>query len=91
MECLTIRCHFIAETCLYDEKKQEEMFDSDEPEDRPIDGGKVEELNTYCQDVRIILQTVNDNEYQAAVTMMKPPSDNFTNSVIFPMTTMVVD
>ena len=38
----------------------------------------------------LILQTVNDNEYQAAVVSMDPPSENFARPVTFPVAGMVV-
>lgn len=40
--------------------------------------------------MEIILQTVNLNEYQAAVTFMEPPSGKFTKAVVFPKNGMVV-
>ncbi len=49
-----------------------------------------EQLSIFCKEVEFILQTVNDNEYQAAVIMMGPPSDTFTKSVVFPSAGKVV-
>ncbi len=56
-----------------------------EPEDE-----EEEELESFCKDVKIILHTVNPNEFDAATTYIKPPSDNFNSAVIYPDSCMVV-
>lgn len=66
------------------------MFESKKPENRPKEENKVMELTAFCDRVKIILQTVNDNEYQAGVTFLEPPSDNFGKAVIFPYPNMIV-
>ena len=48
------------------------------------------ELIFFCQEVDVILLTVNEIEYQAAVTMMEPPSETFQKSTIFPSKNTVV-
>lgn len=42
-----------------------------------------EQLQKFCKQVEIILQTVNLNEYQAATTFMEPPSGNFPKAIVF--------
>ncbi len=42
------------------------------------------DLLKFINKVEIIIQTVNNNEYQAAVTFLEPPSEKFTKSVVFP-------
>ena len=66
------------------------------PEDLLTDNGnemdkeRKKELEKFCENVIIILQTVNEKEFQAALTYMKPPSENFTKAVIYPENAMVV-
>ena len=48
------------------------------------------QLLLFCKEVEIILQTVDDNEYQAAVIILKPPSDKFERAVVFPSAGTVV-
>ena len=60
------------------------------PADLPDEETKTDELSKFCEDVLLILQTVNDNEYRAAVVSMEPPSENFSKPVTFPMTGMVI-
>lgn len=47
-------------------------------------------LLKFCNKVEIILQVVNDNEYQAAITMLKPPNENFDKAVVFPSNGKVI-
>ena len=47
-------------------------------------------MSEFSDDIKIILQTVNENEYQAAVTFLEPPSDKFHRAVIFPSAGTVV-
>lgn len=49
-----------------------------------------EQLNQFTNEIEVILQTVYDNEYQAATYHMKPPPGDFTKPVIFPWKGMVV-
>ena len=44
----------------------------------------------FCLSVEVILQTVNENEYQAATTVLEKPGDMFDRAVIFPKGGMVV-
>ena len=50
-----------------------------------------DELKKFSEEVEIIIQTVNNHEYNAATTYMKaPPDRNFTKAVIFPRIGSVV-
>ena len=50
-----------------------------------------DELKKFSEEVEIIIQTVNNHEYNAATTCMKaPPDRNFTKAVIFPRIGSVV-
>ena len=42
------------------------------------------ELKAFCKQVQFILYTVKEDEYQAAVTLMKPPEKSYKKAVIFP-------
>ncbi len=64
-------------------------------ENKPVTPPEVEtrefrELLKFQKEVQLILQVVNENEYQAATTYMKPPTDNFDRAVLFPRANMVV-
>ena len=42
-------------------------------------------LQDFCSKITFIVQAVSENEYQAAVTLMKPPAHTpFTKAVVFP-------
>ena len=47
-------------------------------------------LLKFSKEIKIILFTINDNEYQAALAFMKPPSRIFNRSVVFPSAGCVV-
>ena len=47
-------------------------------------------LKAFCDEVQWIIQVVNENEYQAAVTFMKPPGSEFQRTVIFPRPNIIV-
>ena len=44
----------------------------------------------FSSEVELILQTVNENEYQAAVTLLEPPNNKFSKAVFFPKAGMVL-
>ena len=61
-----------------------------EPEDKPAKGtAEYAELQQFSTEVVLILQTVNDTEHKAALSVLEPPSATFTAPVIFPMPNMV--
>ena len=72
--------------------EQKKMYRDNMPENRPKKEKKQEItfLQEFCQTVEIIIQTVNENEYQAATTFLTPPNEMFSKAVVFPMTSMVV-
>ena len=47
-------------------------------------------MKKFSQEVELILQTVNENEYQAAVTLLEPPNKKFSKAVVFPKVGMVL-
>ena len=82
---------YIVESPYYDKKAQSEHYHDQKPIDPPGLGTvKYRKLHTFCKEVDIILHTSHFNDYQAAVTFMKPPTSDFTRSVIFPMNFLVV-
>lgn len=84
-------CPFIlVEYPRYNESTQKKLFETNKPEEKPRDANKQEELRKYSGEIQLILQTVNTNEYQAALTYMKKPSSNFSKAVTYPMIGMVV-
>ena len=91
MTQLTI-CTVGEEIPLYkDTKEREDFIEKNLPEDRPKKGTEqFKVLSDFCQNVEIILQTVNENEYDAATTFLKPPDDLFEKAVIFPENCMVL-
>ncbi len=75
----------------YDKEEQKKLFRENRPGHPPNQGSpEHKELSEFKDKIKIILQTINENEYQAAVTFMKPPSENFEKSVVFPSAGTVV-
>ena len=81
----------IIEKPKYDDSQQKELYRTHKPERPP--GRNTEEskkLEEFSNEVEIILQVVNENEYQAAVTLMEPPCPSFSRAVVFPSAGKVV-
>lgn len=92
-------CIFLAkknksdEKPLYTKADQDSLYQEHMPEDMPMDkdSNKYKFLYEFCQDIKYIIQTVNENEYQAANTFMKAPHDGmFSSAVIYPENSMVI-
>lgn len=83
--------YVIAETPIFDDVKQKEMYRSKLPDNPPKVGTEEhKKLMQFALEVRVILHTVNDNEFQAAVTCIKAP-ENFNAAVEnFPRPAMVL-
>lgn len=81
-----------AETPRYNASQQSELFQQNKPEGPPQDkdSKKYKYLLRFCNEVEYILQTVNENEYQAATTFMSAPDEMFSKAVVFPNNAMVV-
>ena len=47
-------------------------------------------MKSFCERITYVLHTVNDNEYDAAKTRLKPPSDNFERAVVYPRAGFVI-
>lgn len=79
------------EVPLYNKSVQYELYLAHIPESTP-DVGTPEYgiLKAFAREVVLILQTVNENEYQAATVFMRPPTAAFSKAVFYPMTSMVV-
>ena len=61
------------------------------PRHAPDRGTKEYEfLENFRLRIEVILQTVNENEYQAATTVLEKPGDMFERAVVFPKGGMVV-
>lgn len=58
--------------------------------DEETESDKYQSLQDFSQKVEVILQTVNENEFQAATTFLKSPNDLFKKAVTFPMNCMVL-
>ena len=76
---------------MFDDAKQKQMYRDKIPDNPPKPNSPEHEtLTAFTSEVDVILHTVNDKEYQAAVTCMDPP-DDFTKAVRnFPNPAMVV-
>ena len=74
------------EVPFYKEKKKcLEKYLARRPRHAPKEGTEEYEfLEKFCSRVELILQTVNDNEYQAATTFLEKPGDMFERAVVFP-------
>ena len=79
------------ETPMYGDAQQKQMYRKKTPGWTPKSGTpEYEKLTAFTLEVNVILHTVNNNEYQAAVTCMEPP-DGFEAAVQnFPDPAMVV-
>lgn len=75
----------------YNSAQQIKLYKQRIPADCPDSGSKEYiELELFSKNIQIILQTVNENEYQAAAVEMKPPTKTFKSSVFFPSPSIVV-
>ena len=80
-----------AEKPIYDDTERYKLYRSRRPKKPPRENtSEYNQLQKFCSKVEIILQTVDEHEYQAAVTFMEPPAKNFTKAVVFPTAGMVV-
>ena len=76
---------------LFTQAEQEKMYRDRRPEGHS--GNAKHALQHFSREVELILQTVDDNEYQAAVTFLKPPNiiePEFSRAVVYPKVGMVV-
>ena len=81
--------YYLDENPVYDDIKQQELFRENKPS-KPA-GREEEELRIFCNQVQFILHAVNEDEYRAAVTLMKPPSNTtFKKAVNFPRPETVI-
>ena len=75
----------------YDDQEQRELYRAHRPLHPPRkDTDEYKQVSAFCDQVEIILQTVNENEYQAATTLIEAPSEKFEKSVVFPSVGKVV-
>ena len=66
-------------------------YRASKPKPAPDQGTEEYEfLKKFCLEVEVILQTVNESEYQAATTVLEKPGDMFERAVVFPKGGMVV-
>ena len=89
---LFLHMNTVGEVPFNTKDEQKKMYRDNMPENRPRKEKKQEIafLQEFCQTVEIIIQTVNENEYQAATTFLTAPNEMFSKAVVFPMTSMVV-
>lgn len=76
----------------YDGTKQQIQFRNSRPRIPPKKGtDEFKTLEDFSSEVLFIIQAVKENEYQAAVTLMKPPEATpFDRAVVFPRPGTVV-
>ena len=81
-----------AEKPVYDDIKQRIRFRDTRPSIPPKRGSnEFKMLEEFSNEVHFIIQAVKENEYQAAVTLMKPPENTpFSRAVVFPRPGTVV-
>lgn len=69
----------------YSKEEQDKLFREHRPGRPPRPKTKEhEELAKFIEDIEVILQVVDEHEYQAAVTFLERPSETFKKSVVFP-------
>ena len=83
---------FAAENPRYNALQQRIEFRESKPSKPPERGTKeFKMLEDFCGNIQLILQVVNENEYQAAVTFMEPPENTlFLRAVVFPRPGVVI-
>lgn len=91
MTCVNYN-YIVAEVPFNTKDEQKKMYRDNMPENRPRKEKtkEISFLQEFCQTVEVIIQTVNENEYQAATTFLTAPNEMFSRAVVFPMTSMVV-
>lgn len=80
------------ESPAYDKLKQQVLFRENRP-NRPPEKGTEEfkMLKSFCDEIQFMIQVVSEKEYQAAVTLMKPPEHTpFKRAVVFPSAGTVI-
>lgn len=79
-----------AEDPVYTSSQQQELYVANLPQDVPDqDSWESSFLETFTQDVYLMLHVSGDSQFQAAVTSMAPPSGDFSRPVFYPMAGMV--
>ena len=82
--------YYLDEIQRFDVEDQKKMFRKCRPRHPPERHEDVCKLDSFSSEVEIILQTVNENEYQAAVTFIKSPFKKGDNGYVFPSAGTVV-
>lgn len=83
---LIISLFYVVEVPKFDSEEQKRKFHASKPL-----SPEGEDLREFTEDIEIILQTANENEYQAAVTFMEPPPAKLKNrAFVFPSAGIVV-
>ena len=101
LRCSTLYYHLFENSLLFPPILDEKPFFSAEvrakqyKEHSPLpfpnrDSPEYEELRKFSCITQIILLTTNENEFQAAITELEPPSNNFNHPVTFPTPGIVV-
>ena len=75
---------------LYSEAEQKKCYKECKPAPPPREADDRRKLKKFAKEVEIILQTVNENEYQAAASLLKPPYPSFSRAVVYPSAGKVV-
>lgn len=84
LSSLIYSCTIIIAPLFKNDDERKKFIDGSCPESRPDKGtDQYRFLDNFCPNVEIILQTVNENEYDAATAFLEPPSDMFEKAVIF--------
>ncbi len=83
---------FIDENPAFDYLQQRLLFRDNRPSKPPKKGTKkFKMLERFSESIQFILQVVNENEYQAAVTLMGPPENTpFQRAIVFPRPSTVI-
>lgn len=69
----------------------EALYEANQPLPPADEGSKeLQALEEFSSKVELILQTVNDKEYFAAATFMKPPFEEYKKPVTYPSIGSVV-
>ena len=60
------------------------LFSTHKPDVVPNEEASLNELKNFSERIKIILQVSSEDEFQAAITLLRPPSSSFKKVVTFP-------
>lgn len=89
--CIVHNAIVAVETPSHNPRKLIDEYRAKRPQNPPrVTTKEYEALKKFCNNVELILLTINENEYHAAALFMEKPLGNFEKAVFYPNPNMVV-